>query len=405
MIKSIDRNVFGLYARCMCVADLGFERCGSESGVARVSAGSADRSIAGPRAGRAAGGLRRLAEAIARLEAGRGGARAVEEAVELAGGASAEVLPAADEVDVHEPGAEAWAGDDDGSPRVRTGWIGIDTALGGGLRRGVLHEWYGDIAPTTRAGDGGEEPTLSDRHPALGLMALLLMRAVSEPVDAGGLIVMVGSAARVHGAALADFPAGGSERGRDVPGRSLLARCVYVDARTLAERVWAMELCLRSPAVGVMLGDASGLNMIGSRRLQLAARSRRGEAGGMPTALLIRPEAEMGTLSAAHTRWRVMRTAVAMSADAAPAARWTQERWTLGWRLELLRCKGLRHAGTPGCWTVCPDGMCRPMARESAIAREHEHSGRTDADGRGVRAGAGDGHLVADAVDRRAASA
>ncbi|MFN5660790.1 MAG: hypothetical protein ACK48N_01700, partial [Planctomyces sp.] len=224
--------------------------------------------------------------------------------------------------------------------------------------------------------------------------------AARAPADAGGLNVMVGSAARVHGVALADVTAG-----RGASARSVLARCVYVDARTLAERVWAMELCLRSPAVGVMLGDASGLNMIGSRRLQLAARSRRGEAGGMPTALLIRPEAEMGTLSAAHTRWRVMRTAVAMSVDAAPAARWTQERWTLGWRLELLRCKGLRHAGTPGCWTVCLDGMCRPMARESAIAREHEHSGRTDADGRGVRAGAGDGHLAADAVDRRAASA
>jgi protein ImuA len=336
----------------------------------------------------------------------------VDEAVELAGGTSAEAVSIAEGVDLREPGADAWAGDDDGSPRVRTGWAGVDGAIGGGLRRGVLHEWYGEIGPTTRVQHGGDEPTLSDRHPALGLMGVLLARAACDAADAGGLIVMVGSAARVHGAALADVTAGRGES-----ARSVLARCVYVDARTLAERVWALELCLRSPAVSVLLGDASGLNMIGSRRLQLAARARRGEAGGMPTALLIRPAAEMGTLSAAHTRWRVMRVAVqdggmrGAEGDGTSAGRWMDGRWTLGWRLELLRCKGLRQAGTPGCWTVCPDGMCQPTVRASATAREHEHDGRfgTDGrgghDGRGVRAGAGAGDLAADAVDRRAASA
>lgn len=107
--------------------------------------------------------------------------------------------------------------------------------------------------------------------------------------------------------------------------RRLLERSVFVDPPTRDERLWALDVALRSSATLVVVADGAGLTMAGSRRLQLAA-----EAGGT-LGLLARPHNERGELSAAATRWLVSPGPL----DRADPARPT-------WTVELLRRKGLR---------------------------------------------------------------
>ncbi|MCC6661134.1 MAG: hypothetical protein IT437_09640 [Phycisphaerales bacterium] len=105
----------------------------------------------------------------------------------------------------------------------------------------------------------------------------------------------------------------------------------YIDARSDAERLWAIDQVLRCPG-STVLGDATRFSMAASRRLQLAA-----EAGGT-LALLTRPPWERGVISAAATRWQVT-----------PWCRAPME--SVGgqdpprWSLELFRCKGSPLAG------------------------------------------------------------
>jgi len=103
---------------------------------------------------------------------------------------------------------------------------------------------------------------------------------------------------------------------------SLLDRSLFVAPNGLPQRVWAIDLALRCLGVGVVIADGSGLGMIETRRLQLAASS----AGAL--CLLARPWPEHKHISAAWTRWRV---APAPSDDIDPR-----------WSVELLRCKGMR---------------------------------------------------------------
>lgn len=121
----------------------------------------------------------------------------------------------------------------------------------------------------------------------------------------------------------------------------ILQRSVFVDVRDVRSRLWAAELALRSPAVGVVVADASGFPMTATRRLQLAARESRA------LILLSRPGGEEHHLSAAGVRWRV---GPVRSPDARPR-----------WKVELLRCKGVRpmplgsHDQYPA-WTLLWNG-------------------------------------------------
>jgi protein ImuA len=103
--------------------------------------------------------------------------------------------------------------------------------------------------------------------------------------------------------------------------RRLLERSVFVEAQGLEERAWAMDSALRCPGVAVVVGDAEGLDISASRRLQLAAEA------GASVGLLARPWWERRVLSVARTRWRV--ATLPGEGDRA-------------WTVELLRCKGLR---------------------------------------------------------------
>lgn len=200
------------------------------------------------------------------------------------------------------------------APRLVLGWDGPDAAIGGGLRRGTVHEWL----------TGGPDPGGGRWwSPPLGVLIHAAGRALRED-DGGRRAVWVGRGVWPHP--------------RAIPDPTLLARSMFVEARNDAERLWAIDLALRCAGVAVVVADGSGLGMGESRRLQLAA----GTGGGV--CLLARPWWERREVSAAWTRWRV-----------APApSDGTDPRWTV----ELLRCKGMRPASED--------------ARRWTVRREHE---------------------------------
>ena len=133
--------------------------------------------------------------------------------------------------------------------------------------------------------------------------------------------------------------------------RQLLERSVFVDPPTRDERLWAIDVALRSSAALVVVADGAGLTMAGSRRLQLAA-----EAGGT-VGLLARPPNERGELSAAATRWLVSPGPVDGTNPARPT-----------WTVELLRRKGLRPiAEDARRWAVRLDDGARLVSVDADV--------------------------------------
>ena len=121
-------------------------------------------------------------------------------------------------------------------------------------------------------------------------------------------------------------------------------RLVLVRARDEREVLWAAEEALRCPAVaGVVVELARSLDLLASRRLQLAA-----EAGGA-AGLLLRPGPPDPAPNAALTRWR---------AEPDP--------WggLHHWRLDLWRCKG----GAPRSWRVGWDEQALAFALAAPVA-------------------------------------
>ena len=168
---------------------------------------------------------------------------------------------------------------------------------------GAIHEWFG-VADTAGAWT-----------PPLCLLAHLALQAARRAAAAGrgGQVVWIGR--RVWPYLWVLNPDG------PVVSPDLRSRCgFFVDSTTAADRLWALDLALRSGAVAAVVADGSGLNMAAARRLQLAA-----EAGGS-MGLLARPPNEQGQLSAAATRWRVC---VQPSETDHPR-----------WAVQLLHCKG-----------------------------------------------------------------
>jgi hypothetical protein len=184
---------------------------------------------------------------------------------------------------------------------VLTGWGPVDAA--GGLARGAAHEWLSGEGEEWRRG----------RRADLGGMgvAIHLARCAAE-----GAAVWIGRRCWPPGRAL--VAGGGVAEG----AFSLLERSLFVDAPDRASRVWAIDLALRSSAVGAVVADGSGLDMASTRRLQLAARA----SGGGGFCLLLRPGSERRALSAAQTRW-VVRPALTDGRRAR-------------WMIELVRRKG-----------------------------------------------------------------
>lgn len=216
---------------------------------------------------------------------------------------------------------------------VASGWASLDAALPHrGLLRGATHEWLGVAESAERSG------------PWRPCLTLLVHWAASALRDAGDrCVVWIGEAVWPYGHALLE-----SEHRRDAGAttgdgrRALLDRSLFIAAPGAAERQWATELALRCPALAAVVADASGLDPVASRRLQLAAEA--GDALG----LLARPVSEARELSAAMTRWLVRR---------APSPGEPQQ-----WSVQLLRCKGVQPAaGAPREWTAERDHATRAV--------------------------------------------
>lgn len=178
------------------------------------------------------------------------------------------------------------------APPLPTGWP--DQTLRG-LSRASIHEWFNSDPNPAPAANGRKLPWI----PSLGPIIHLARQTSDAP------IVWIGR--RVW-----PYP-------RVCP--DLLDRSIFIDAKDLAERAWAMDVSLRCPALGAVIADGSGFTMSITRRLQLGAA----ETGGL--GLILRPHDDLRTLSAAQTRWLVM------PARSAAAPRW---------RLRLLRAKGVK---------------------------------------------------------------
>lgn len=217
---------------------------------------------------------------------------------------------------------------------------------GGGLGRGLVHEWLGveDAGPSPRSMGG-----VSRWTPAISLFIDLVFRCCD---GAGpGRVAWVGRAVWPYPAALL----GPADRGR----RLSEERSLFVRAPRSSERLWATEVVLRSSAASVVVADGSGLDLAATRRLQLAAEA------GLSVCLLARPGVEVSELSASATRWLVSR---AVSAGAS-------RRWTV----ELLRCKGVQPAARArSVWVLEQDRATRAVRVAADVldrSRETAHEG------------------------------
>lgn len=189
-------------------------------------------------------------------------------------------------------GAEAGAA----GARVSLGIDPIDKALGGGLRRGGLHEV---IAADESAA-------------AAGFCTMLLARLAGQH----GTLLWARLGAELYGPGLATL-------GLDP------ARLIVVRPRRDDDVLWVLEEGLRSRAPAAVLGETGSGGPIALRRLQLAA-----ETSGV-AAILLRPFAAKVVPGPVLSRWRI-----------GSAGRGDM----LGprWRVELQRCR----SGTPGTWLV-----------------------------------------------------
>ena len=155
--------------------------------------------------------------------------------------------------------------------RAPLGHAAADTALRGGLRRGALHEIFGDTS-------------------AIGFAAGLARRAAGHK----RLLWIVQDFSALEQGALA--PTGLAEIGID-PGALLL-----LSAANATDALRAAADALSCPALGAVIVEIPGhpkiLDLVASRRLVLGAQSK-----GV-TVLLLRPMAEAEP-SAAETRWHV----------------------------------------------------------------------------------------------------
>lgn len=246
---------------------------------------------------------------------------------------------------------------------LSTAWPQIDLALGGGLARGSLHEWFAQK-------DRGRW------FPPMAIFIHLAWRAIEENLTDGPLILWIGRSCWPNPRALIRVALGGSGGSDD---RALLARSLLIDPPDDAARMWAIDLSLRSSAVALVAADGARLDMAATRRLQLAAEA------GRSLLLLARPHHEINELSAAATRWVVRpgieAGAVAPTLDCRIRSRFAIQdqsstrhhlesqisdlRFRISdwrspinprWIVQLLRCKGVRPTLGPAsdqpCWAL-----------------------------------------------------
>lgn len=175
---------------------------------------------------------------------------------------------------------------------VPTRWHAIDAALGGGIPRVGLHEWWGELADARAVcAQLAWNALLADDAACPGAHRHVAWVGRSAWPQADELV-------RGLRAALAGMFGGSSAR--QWPDARLHDRSLLVDvpARDAGARLWAIEQAARCPGVCAVVADGRGFDLAATRRLQLAASgvlllSLRGVASGRPA------------LSACSTRWYV----------------------------------------------------------------------------------------------------
>ena len=197
----------------------------------------------------------------------------------------------------------------DGSRLLPLGVPAVDQALpDGGLPLGCLHEVIGENDPFNSV--------------ATGFSAAILARIAERQ----GQVIWI-------------------TRGDDLYAPGIAAyglkpeRLIVVRARRDADILWAMEESLRCRTLGAVLGEIGDIDMVASRRLQLAA-----EASGVTGLLLRSADRKLGA-TASVTRWGLS-AAPSRPIDGEPGLGLPR------WRTRLLRCRG----GRPGEWLLEWDG-------------------------------------------------
>jgi hypothetical protein len=237
----------------------------------------------------------------------------------------------------------------EGLAALATGWEAVDAALAsdrhdGGLRLAGIHEFLGPLpatecqsatlGPRWRSGD---EP-----HRPLALMGHLAGRAAAL---LPGRVVWIGRACWPNPAILERL--------------GLLDRSLLVDAPDAGERLWAIDLAMRSCATACVVGDGKGFKIAATRRLELTATQR-------PCLVLLgRPGSERTVPSSALTRWTVRRRVT--------------DSLRPGWTLELVHGKGM-HLANAGPWPLewdCAKGAVTVSAamvdRSASASTPQEH--------------------------------
>lgn len=218
----------------------------------------------------------------------------------------------------------------------------FDAALpGGGLRRNALHEIAAADYRDMGAGAGFVAAIAARLSDAVPSAPVLWCEGPRAPFDAGGL----------YGPGLAAFGL--------APERLILA----APSRE-TELLWTLEEALKLGAFAAVVGEIDGraraLDLVATRRLQLAA-----EEGATP--LLLFTGHESADASVAVTRWRIA------AAPGGPGPRHKgQSTELLGrprWRVALERCRGAESGGS---WLVEWDAAERSFG-EVGGEKVHKH--------------------------------
>lgn len=101
--------------------------------------------------------------------------------------------------------------------------------------------------------------------------------------------------------------------------RPLVSRSLFLCPSSAAERLWAIDLAIRSQCVCGIIADGSSFDLASTRRIFLSAQS------AAMTCLLARPAHESRIPTAASTRWHI--------------TPYPSPEHTRRWKLQLLRCK------------------------------------------------------------------
>jgi protein ImuA len=194
-------------------------------------------------------------------------------------------------------------------PAVPLGFAPIDEVLaGGGLAAGALHE--------VLAGASADRVATHDAA-ALGFATLLLARFAARPQpDGSGRILWC----RPGGQGFDAMPYAPALAGLLDPARLWLTL-----TRRREQTLWAIEEGLRCASLAAVLGEIDTIDLVASRRLQLAA-----EKSGVPVILLRTGERTASLTSAASTRWCVH----SLASVSTPGLR---DVGAARWGIELLR--------------------------------------------------------------------